>query len=163
MILDYNYMFDGSPAATNGVVAGVAISTAGGSNQNSTNVIDLLNARDMGIGGGIDLKIMVLVTAAFTSTGAGTLQVKAQGSTDNVTYTTYAETPAIASGTLTAGVKIAQFDWPGILPDTGALPRYLRLQYAVGVSTFSAGSVIAGLVLGRDDNRGYPSGITISN
>ncbi len=163
MILDFNYMFDGSPNATTGIVAGVSVATAGGTTQVSTNVIDLVNARDMGIGDSPALKIMCLVTASFTSTGAGTLQVKAQGSTDNSAWSTYAETPAIASGTLVAGAKIAQFDWPGVLPDTGAFPRYLRLTYTCGVSSFSAGSVISGIVLGRDDNRAYPSGFYANN
>lgn len=163
MILDFNYMFDGSPNATTGIVAGVSVATAAGTTQVSTNIIDLVNPRDMGIGDSPALKIMVLVSATFTSTGAGTLQVKAQGSTDNSAWTTYAETPAIASGSLTAGNKIAQFDWPGILPDTGALPRYLRLTYSAAVSSFSAGSVISGIVLGRDDNRAYQSGFYAAN
>ena len=63
----------------------------------------------------------------------------------------------------TAGLKIAQFDWPGILPDTGALPRYLRLLYTNTVSAISAGSVISAIVLGRDDNRAYPPGYTVVN
>lgn len=163
MILDYNYIFDGSPSATTGIVAGVAVTAAVGSKV-STNIIDLVNARDMGVGsGGPNLKILCQVSASLTSTGAATFQVKAQGSTDNSTWTTYAETPEQIATSLTAGTKIAEFDWPGILPGTGALPRYLRLQYSVGVSTVSAGSVIAGIVLGRDENRAYPPGISVSN
>lgn len=162
MILDYNYLFDGSASAAGGVV-GISIATAAGSTQVSSNIIDLVNARDMGIGDSPALKIMVICTAAMTSTGAATFQVRAQGSTDNVTYTTYAETANMIASSYAAGAKIAQFDWPGINPDTGALPRYLRLQYAVGVSSISAGSVISAIVLGRDDTRGYPPGVTVSN
>ncbi len=162
MILDYNYLFDGSASAAGGVV-GVSIVTAAGSTKVSSNIIDLVNARDMGIGDNPALKIMVICTAVMTSTGAATFQVQAQGSTDNTTYTTYAETPATIASSYTAGAKIAQFDWPGVNPDTGALPRYLRLLYSVGVSSISAGSVISAIVLGRDDWRGYPSGFTPAN
>lgn len=162
MILDFNYLFDGSASAAGGVV-GVSIATAAGSTQVSTNVIDLVNARDMGIGDGVDIKIMVICTAAMTSTGAGTFQVQAQGSTDNTTYTTYAETVAMIASSYAVGAKICQLNWPGVNPDTGSLPRYLRLRYAVGVSSISAGSVISALVLGRDDSRAYPPGVTVSN
>ena len=164
MILDYNYMFDGSPSATTGVVSGVSVGTTGGSTISSTNVLDLLNARDMDPGEP-KLKIMVLCTTAFTSTGAATIQVLAQGSTDNVTYTTYAETPAIIATSIAVGTKFAQFDFPGVNPDSGSLPRYLRLRYSTGVSTISAGQVISALVLGRDmsPNRNYPPGTTVVN
>ncbi len=166
MILDYNYLFDGSASAAGGVT-GTALTSMTAGGLASTNVIDLVNARDMGIGDAPALKIMVLVTTSFSTTGTAstTMQIKAQGSTDNTTFTTYAETAALASGSMTAGLKIAQFDWPGINPDNGALPRYLRLLYVLGGpgSTFSAGSVISAIVLGRDDSRGYPPGVTVSN
>lgn len=164
MILDYNYLLDGSASAAGGIT-GVNVTAAVGS-ANSTNVIDLVNARDMGeVQDPIAMKIMVLVTTALTSTGAATFQVLAQGSTDNSAFTTYAETPAMIATSCTSGKMIANFDWPGILPNDGALPRYLRLRYTVGVSTVSAGAVISAIVLGRDmhPNRNYPSGVTISN
>lgn len=164
MILDYNYLLDGSASAAGGVV-GVNVTAAVGS-ANSTNVIDLVNARDMGgVDGGIPFKIMCLVTTSLTSTGAATFQVLAQGSTDNTTFTTYAETPAMIATACTAGKMIANFDWPGVLPNDGSLPRYLRLRYTVGTAIVSAGALISTIVLGRDmsPNRNYPSGITISN
>ena len=164
MILDYNYLFDGSASAAGGVV-GVALTSAGlFTGLASTNVIDLVNARDMDVGEP-KIRIMCLVTASFTSTGAATLQVQAQGSTDNTTFTTYSETPAMIATACTAGKMIANFDFPGVLPNDGSLPRYLRLRYVNGVSAISAGSVISALVLGRDmsPNRNYPSGITITN
>ena len=49
-----------------------------GTAQVSTNIIDLLNARDMGIGNLYPLKIAVFVSTAFTSTDAGTLVISAQ-------------------------------------------------------------------------------------
>lgn len=163
MILDYNYLFDGSQSSTTGVLNGTNLTAAALGTAASTNVIDLVNARDMGIGDAPSLKLMVMVSTQFTSTGAGTLKIEAQGSTDNSAWTTYAEEPAKAISGYAAGTKIAQFDWPGVNPDTGALPRYLRLLYTTATSSFSAGAVISGIVLGRDDNRAYASGIAISN
>ncbi len=169
MILDANYLLSGTSSASGAtyVVIGQALTSAGlFTTLASSNVIDLVNARDMGEEGNpYPLKIMVLCTAAFTSTGAATLQVLAQGSTDNTTYTTYAETPAIIATSITAGKMIANFDWPGVLPNDGALPRYLRLAYTNGVSAISAGSVISTLVLGRDmsPNRNYPPGYSVVN
>lgn len=144
---------------------GAAVSVAFGGTQASTNVVDLLNARDMGLGedAGATPKLLCLVTTAFLSAGSSTLNIKAQGSTDNVTYTTYAETGPIPKAQLTAGAKVAQFNWPGVLPDTGALPRYLRLLYEVLVATFTQSGITSAIVLSRDDMRYYAPGVIVSN
>lgn len=155
MIIDGNLLFDTS----------VAIAVAFGNTVASTNIVDLLNARDIGEGDmtGATPKILCLATAAFLSAGASTLQVFAQGSTDNVTWTTYAETPAMLKAGLLAGAMIARFSWPAVLPDTGALPRYLRLVYGVGVATFTQGSLTSAIVLSRDDAGYYPPGVVVAN
>jgi hypothetical protein len=57
----------------------------------STNVIDLLNARDMGVGDDPALDVVIQVTSALLSAGASTLTVQFQGSTDNTTYTVYGQ------------------------------------------------------------------------
>lgn len=174
MILDANYLLDGTVSTTTFSVSGSAVTgfTAGG--VSSTNVIDLVNARDMGIGDAPALKVMVLVTAAFTTTGTAstTMAINVQGAPTNTAgaaWVTYAGFPAYASASLTAGTKF-QMDVPPVNPDSGPLPRYLRLQYVLGGpgSTFSAGSVVSTIVLGADRFPGqagsaYPSGITISN
>ena len=175
MILDANYLFDGTVSTTTFSVSGSAVTgfTAGG--VASTNVIDLANARDMGIGDAPALKVMVLVTAAFTTTGTAstTMAINIQGAPTNTagaSWVTYATAgAAYASASLTAGTKI-QIDVPPVNPDSGPLPRFLRLSYVLGGpgSTFSAGSLVSAIVLGSDRFPGqagsaYPSGITISN
>ena len=171
MILDYEYVFDGSFSDASQVTGmSVAGFTAGG--LASTNVIDLVNARDMGTAPEpYPIKVMVLVTTGFTTTGtaSSTMTVRLQGAPTNTagaSWVTYAESGPYASASLTAGVKIG-FDLPPVNPDGGALPRYLRLSYELGGpgSTFSAASVIAALVLGSDmaPGRAYPSGTTVVN
>lgn len=153
MILDGNLLLDTAAAIT---------STA-----NSTNVIDLGVARDMGIGDGDQLtpKVMCLVNTAFTTTNSATLQVSFQGSTDNTTWDTYVSSPAYAAAALVAGARLLDIDLPR--PAAGkSMPRYLRLEYTVGTGVFSTGAVTAGIVLGRQDEPplgAYPSGFTVAN
>lgn len=128
----------------------------------STNVIDLTNARDMGVGDNPALKILAVVTTAMLSAGATTLTITVEGSTDNSSWTVMASTPAIAKANLTAGAQIMNMDLPRTAPGQ-ALPRYLRLNYTVAVSNFTAGAITASLVLDRDDLINYPAGINISN
>lgn len=158
MILDGNLLFDTAAAITSTVA--------------STNVVDLANFRDLGVNGGefAPPKLMVLVTTAFATSTAATLQVSFQGSTDNSTWTTYASSPVYAAAALTAGARLFDIDMPR--PPAGvAVPRYVRLNYTVGTSTFSAGAVTSALVMQRQDTpvstagyqSGYPSGFTVSN
>jgi hypothetical protein len=133
----------------------------------STNVIDLLNARDMGIGDDPALKILAEVTVAFA--GGTSLQLSIQGSVDNATYVTLATGPAILDANLIQGTHLLDIDLPriaGALPDrpgaTMALPRYLRLSY-INVGVHTGGSLWAGIVLDREDQIAYPPGIIINN
>jgi len=57
-------------------------------------------------------------------------------------------------------------------PDGIAIPRFLRMSYAVAGATFTAGTVVSAIVLDRDDQPylstnnailgGYPAGINIA-
>ena len=133
----------------------------------STNVIDLLNARNMGIGDDPALKIACFITTAFA--GGTSLVIQAQGSTDNSTYTTYAESRTLLTAELLIGAKLFPIDWPanGLANSLGndPLPRYLRLAYVMANAgcTFTTGAVTAALVLDRQDYVTYPAGINISN
>lgn len=127
----------------------------------STNVIDLLNARDMGVGDSPALKIAMFVSTAFTTTDSATLTVQAQGSTDNSTFTIYAQSRAFSAADLTAGAKLFPIDWP--VRSVTATPRYLRLAYVLGSLHFTPGAVTSMLVLDRQDADQYPAGVTISN
>lgn len=171
MELDYQLMFD---ASTTLPLAGVSLPVTAGSTQASTNVIDFSQNRDMGTGDGQGEtpKIMVLVTTTFTSTGAGTLQIGVQTSTDGTTYNTVVSSPAFTSGALTAGRRIFEVFLPSLAidpPTAGTsssnygLPRYMRLLYTAAVSSFSAGAIIAGIVLGDDRQRTYPPGVAVTN
>lgn len=123
----------------------------------STNVVDLVNARDMGIGDDPAMKVLCLVETAFTTdtTNASTLTIQFQGSTDGTTYTTYVQTPALLAASLADKNKVFPIDVPAV-PTGVSLPRYLRLNYDVGVAAFSTGKLSAYLVLGRDDIVQYP-------
>jgi hypothetical protein len=134
----------------------------------STNVLDLLNARDMGVGDDPALDVVVIVTSALLSAGASTLQVQFQGSTDNTTWTTYGQTDAIPKANLAQGAKIS-FDVPRMPPHAAGRPRYLRLNYVVATGPFTGGNVTSFIVLddqlnaGSPQSLGYSPGIVIAN
>ena len=166
MILDGALQFTG----TAGTVSSDSPTTG---TQQSTNVIDLVNARDMGIGDDPSLKLLAEITTTFT---VGTsLQLQLQGAPDNGSgspgsYTTMWDSGALAEAGLVAGRYLANIDIPRTilaLPNTGAsaaqaLPRFLRLQY-VTVGTHSTGGLFASIVLDRQDYVAYPAGINIAN
>lgn len=150
MILDGALLFDSAAAIT-----------AASGTQASTNVLDLLNARDMGVGDYPSLKILAQVIQAFA--GGTSVAVKLQGSTDNTTYSDMpvATPTALTLGNLTAGARILDVDVPR--PGQGqAIPRYLRLLYTT-VGTHTLGTITAGIVLDRQDYVSYPPGLAIAN
>ena len=155
---------------------------------NSGNVIDLhlvgiptlanlQGARDIGIGDDPAMKLLVQVVTTFTSAGATTLVANLQGATDNgsgapATFNTWYSSPAIALATLVAGARLLDMDMPR--PPAGiAIPRFLRMTYAIGGATATAGQVVSYIVLDRHDQPysstsnavlgGYPAGINIAN
>ena len=126
----------------------------------STNVLDMVNARDMGAADP-ELQVAIYVTTAFATTNAGTLTIAVQGSTDNATFTTYAQSRAYTAGEMTAGAKLLPIELPA-KTSGDALPRYYRLNYTVA-NAFTGGAVTAMLVLDREDKYAYPAGINITN
>src|SRR5262245_41162499 len=117
MILDSLLMFSTAQNLTTGTIA-------------SSNVVDLNNARDIGIGDNPAMKLAIFVTTTFASTDVATLTIQAQGSTDNSSWTVYAESRAYAVADLVAGNKLFPIDWPHRGPGD-ALPRYIRLAYVM--------------------------------
>jgi hypothetical protein len=161
MILDRSLCFDGGD---NNTFAAITVT------RDSTDVIDvgisgqIGNARDMSIGMG--LQLLVLSNRLFA--GGTSVQISLQGAPDNGsgaqgTYVIYAQTPAITLAQLNAT--------PGLLfpitlprPPYGglALPRFYKLVYTV-VGTFTAGAVLAHLLLNREDMVQYPSALNMAN
>ena len=157
MFIDGALQFSGTAG-----VAGSPDSPTTGT-QVSNNVIDFLNARDMGIGDDPALKVLAEVTVAFT--GGTSLQVNYQTSPDNSTWTTAVSGPVIAEANLTVGAYLLSIDVPRPAAGLAAIPRYARLQY-VTVGTHGAGSLFASIVLDREDLPtllAYPPGLVIAN
>jgi hypothetical protein len=135
---------------------------------------NLQGARDMGIGDDPALKLLVVVTVAFT---VGTsLQINLTGATDNGSgapnaFSVWWGTPVYTEATLVIGARLMDMDMPRP-PDGVAVPRFLQLQY-VTVGTHSTGKLMGAIVLDRIDQMyqstqnailgGYPAGITVAN
>jgi len=75
---------------------------------------------------------------------------QASGNRSDLTFAIYIETDTIALALLTANTRIASFDWP--MRKTGqALPRFIDLNYAVGGSNATTGTISSDVTLGDDD------------
>jgi hypothetical protein len=185
MILDANLLFTGGTTGT-GNSDGKTDSPTTGTAQAGSNVIDLGltglpasitgggggGARDIGIGDDPALKLMVLVTTAFT--GGTSLQILVQGAPDNGSgapgsYTTMINGFVTPEASLIAGARLLDIDMPRPSPGQ-SLPRYLRLAYT-SVGSHSAGALEGALVVDRMDQieqsnavmGGYPAGVTVAN
>ena len=133
--------------------------------RDSTNVIDLSVARDIGDGSGqADLEVIVQVATTMTATSTtATLTCAFEGSTDSTTYTIFAVSDAISTASLTQGTQILNIKVPMRRLVTGdAKPRYLKLVYTCSAA-FGAGNVTAWIGGDRQTNTGYPSGFTVAN
>ncbi len=144
--------------------AGTAITTTA----TSTNVLDLLNKRDLGIGSSPD-EPNLMVTVGTTFAGGTSINVQFQTSPDNSTWTTAAESGVIALANLVAGARLLNIPIPSPAPGA-ALPRYYRLNYVV-VGTMTAGTVTSELLGILDEFPqqaagyvgGYPPGVVVYN
>lgn len=126
----------------------------------STNVLDMLIGRDEGAGNALELN--VYVTTAFVSAGGASLQVSLEASVDNATFYAILFGPAVLSAALTLGAHLLAQPLPRLfqpLVQAIGIPRYIRLNYIVAISTFSAGKVDAWLSAGdrQVDKPVYPN------
>lgn len=149
-MIDYEGQFSSAQAIT---------STAA-----STNVLDLLIARDIGVGD--TQEINVYTVAAFTSGGTPTLQVSLQGSVDNATFYDINMSPVIAMSALVAGTHIFAVPMARLFqPNMQAvgMPRYIRLNYVVASGPFTGGTINAwiGADLDRQAYYTYPRNYTV--
>jgi hypothetical protein len=118
---------------------------------------------DLGIGKGLGTPRVVVETGTVFAT-LTSLQIQFQGAPMNSTaatsgnrsdlaFVTYIQTDAIAVALLTANTRIAAFDWP--MRKTGqALPRFVQLNYVVGGSSATTGTVTSDVTIGDDDAQG---------
>ncbi len=115
---------------------------------------------DLGIGKGLGTpRIVVNVGTVFATLTS--LQVQFRGAPNNATaqasglrsdlvFAIYIETDTIALALLTANTRIAAFDWP--MRKTGqALPRFIDMNYVVGGSSATTGTITSDVTLGDDD------------
>jgi len=169
MILDGALVFTGTPGIPPGTSTAWDTPTTG--TQQSTNVIDLVNPRDLGIADDPSLKLLVQVMTTFT--GGTSIDVQLQGAPDNGSgspgaYTTMWDSTAIVEANLLQGTYIANVDLPRIFgptplkPGIQVLPRFLRLQW-VSVGTHGAGNLYGAIVIDREDMIAYPPGVVIAN
>lgn len=109
---------------------------------------------DIGAGDGFAIpEVTWEVGTSFVSAGGATLQVALQAAPDNGsgsagTYQTIVQTSTFTSGQIPAST-IGQFQVPPVAPNWigEAMPRFYRLNFVVGTSTFSAGTITAYLNL----------------
>lgn len=109
---------------------------------------------DIGAGDGFAIpEVQWNIPTAFVSAGSATLQIALQAAPDNGsgsagTYVTIIETEALTPAQLTANT-LGQFQVPPVGANwtNEAMPRFYRLNFIVGTSTFSAGNITASLVM----------------
>ena len=155
-MIDATQLFDGTLPNTG---AAITVSRA------STNVLDLLAARD--VGADESLGIHVLVTEAFAT--ATSLQVAySVCATEGGTYLKLVETPAIPIAQLIVGADIFRVALPvnqilnataGVLAAPG---RFIRLDYIIVGAAATTGKVMAWLNPRPDRNAltSYPRNYT---
>lgn len=110
---------------------------------------------DIGNGDGATVPwLYLVVTTAFVSGGGATLTVSLKAAPDSGTYTegtytTLYQSIAFSVAQLVVGQVLFVPVPPRVLSTLPgeALPRFYKLTYTVGTSTFSAGKVGAGLIL----------------
>lgn len=124
----------------------------------STNVIDLGIARDIGGAVSESLFLLAQVVTAFTSGGSATMKVQFQGSTDNSTWVTIAQSDDVAVASLIAGYRF--LNGYTLSPGGTTLYRYYRLNYSIGTAVMTAGTLKAGLTPSLDVQPNYARGYT---
>ena len=108
------------------------------------------------LGAGACIPFICQVTGAFAAAGAATLTVQIQTSED-ITFatgvTTVAQSGPIPVTDLKPGFKLLpnQFIPEGV-NGRGVTKRYMRLNYVVATGPFTAGRIMAGVVLATDTN-----------
>ena len=141
------------------LTAGSATGQAVTATANSTNVVDLSLARD--VGEGEDLYVQFTVGTAFTAGGSATLTptIVVSAADSLTTPTTIATAGTIAVATLVAGYSFAV----RLNPQIASLGlRYLGAIYTVATGPMTAGTITADIVTDiQDGKKFYASGFTV--
>jgi hypothetical protein len=173
MLFDSSIMFFRVGTGT-GFTAGEFTSLIGMTSGGSfSNAINLGNPRDMGTGQGQERpNVQVIVGTALTSSeGTSSVFVSFQGSTDSVTWTTYANYGAASVGFSGSWGTGSSFNF--VIPERppgAALPLYYRLGMGLtsgtGTVGLSTGTIMAGIVLADDEGArtgmAYKAGFTVA-
>jgi hypothetical protein len=141
------------------LTAGSATGQAVTATANSTNVVDLSLARD--VGEGEDLYVQFTVGTAFTAAGSATLTptIVVSAADSLTTPTTIATAGTIAVATLVAGYSFAVRLNP-LIASLGL--RYLGAIYTVATGPMTAGTITADIVTDiQDGKKFYASGFTV--
>lgn len=170
MLFDSGLLFYHAGSGTQ-LTAGEYVNLATITASSASSVINLGNARDLGIGNGPDTPMLALgIGTAITSACQSTLiNVQFQGSTNSTLWTTYAESGAASTASYAAGAQPLPINIPR-RPTGAGLPLAYRVNLAVTgnalAETISTGSIIGGIVLSRADNAdtlgAYPAGYTVA-
>ena len=141
------------------LTAGSATGQAVTATANSTNVVDLSLARD--VGEGEELYVQFTVGTAFTAAGSATLTptIVVSAADSLTTPTTIATAGTIAVATLVAGYSFAV----RLNPQIASLGlRYLGAIYTVATGPMTAGTITADIVTEiQDGKKFYASGFTV--
>jgi len=167
MLLDINLLLSTAQAITVTAPSSFVIDLAGvGTGVPDPNTFGTaattIFGQDIGIGDGVSPpNLLCVVTTTFV--GGTSLQVQLQSAPDTPTntgtpgtYTTIVQTAAYATAVLVKGVKLAEFTIPPTPAGITTFPRFYRLNYVV-VGTYTAGTVQASIITGRDDQPAYPA------
>jgi len=130
MIIDYNLQVSDAQALT--------------ADAASTNVIDLLSDRDIGVGE--ELKIVTTLDVDMGGTSP-TLAIQVQSSSDNSTFTTVQTSRTVSAGSAGDSVVMG-------LPDIN--DRYIRLYYDLG-GTSPTATVTSSIVKDAQQWQSYPN------
>lgn len=160
MILDKLLQFDPAGALGNTIiVAGV----------DSTNILDLSVARDLGQKNSRKLTIVFTVlTDLVAAGGAASLVIQLLGSADNATYKVLSQTDSggIAKANLLAGTQL-ELPLPSYLANSAALlPRYLKCTYKAITNPFTGGTFECDLAVDPQQSSAafsYPAGVNVAN
>ncbi len=158
MYLDAALNFSTAQAITATAASAGVIDLAGlGSGNTMTNIFGNAAVFGMDIGVGDVMghpKLEVAINTTFLTLTS--LNIQFQGAPDNGsgspgTYVTYAESGVILAATLVAGAVVFKIDVPEVQPETGPLPRFLRLNYVVAGSNATQGAITANIIRDRQD------------